>query len=244
MFLLEYKVAFLIKDSVTHQIYKRSGGRKMEETKYKTLVDAIWTGNVASGVAEARKLAESGIKPEMIFGECIEPELGLIGDDFSKLKIFLPELISAADVVKGVQEELRSFFISDGTKTSKGKIVLATVSGDLHDVGKNIVKAMLEVNGFEVNDLGVDVGPSTIIQTAKEMDADIIALSALMLPSLPSIKDTIELSRIAENKEHGFKIMIGGGPITKDWADKMEVFYGNDAAEAVTVANDLTNTGS
>ena len=216
----------------------------MEETKYKTLVDAIWTGNVASGVAEARKLAESGIKPEMIFGECIEPELGLIGDDFSKLKIFLPELISAADVVKGVQEELRSFFISDGTKTSKGKIVLATVSGDLHDVGKNIVKAMLEVNGFEVNDLGVDVGPSTIIQTAKEMDADIIALSALMLPSLPSIRDTIELSRIAGNKERGFKIMIGGGPITKDWADKMEVFYGNDAAEAVTVANDLTNTGS
>lgn len=208
--------------------------------QYKNLGDAIKKGDVEIGVSESLKLVESGVKPIEIFSECIEPTLAEIGDQFSRLEIFLPEMINSAEVVKAIQSELKPLMEAEQEITSKGKIVIATVSGDLHDIGKNIVKAMLEVNGFEVKDLGVDVEAQAIIRSAKETDADIIALSALMIPSLPFVKDVIEFVEANEETRARFKVMVGGGPVNREWAGEAGADgYGDDAIEAVDVALQL-----
>ena len=153
----------------------------------------------------------------------------------------MPELIEAADVVKAVQESLKSYLkAGEVAQTQKGRIVLCTIQGDIHDIGKNIVKAMLEVNGFEVQDLGVNVSPMDAIQAAKNFNADIIAISSLMLTSLPYVKDAIEMVKQNEGYRSRFKILVGGGPVSRDWAEKAQADgYGDDAIEAVTQATHL-----
>jgi methylmalonyl-CoA mutase cobalamin-binding domain/chain len=209
------------------------------DEQFKTLQDAIFGGDIDSGVERALALVDAGVAPLAIFTDCIEPTLQEVGDKFSKLEIFLPEMINSADVVKAIQGALESHLGADGEQTSKGRIVIGTVAGDLHDIGKNIVRSMLEVNGFEVKDLGVDVDPSTIVSAAKEFEADIVAMSALMLPSLPYARDTIEMIRAAGLHDQ-VKVMIGGGPVTEDWTLEAGAdAYGDDAVEAVAVAYQL-----
>ena len=207
---------------------------------YDNLEKAITEGDIDLGVTESLKLVESGTKPLEIFSECIEPVLAEVGDRFSRLEIFLPEMISSAEVVKDIQEALKPYLEADQTSTSKGKIVIATVSGDLHDIGKNIVKAMLEVNGFDIKDLGVDVSPQTALTSAKEFDADIIALSALMLPSLPFVKDVIDFVNANEETRQKFKVIVGGGPVSQEYADEIGADgYGDNAIDAVQVVRGL-----
>jgi 5-methyltetrahydrofolate--homocysteine methyltransferase len=208
--------------------------------QFTTLEKAIKDGDVDGGVSESLKLIETGKKPIEIFSECIEPTLAEIGDQFSRLEIFLPEMIGSAEVVKAIQKALKPHLEADQVSTSKGKIVIATVSGDLHDIGKNIVKAMLEVNGFEVNDLGVDVEAKTILKSAKEADANIIALSALMIPSLPFVKDVIDFVEANEEARAKLKVIVGGGPVNREWAEEAGADgYGDDAIEAVEIALQL-----
>jgi len=209
-------------------------------TQYNNLTQAIQEGNTESGVAESLSLIESGVKPIEIFSECIEPVLAEIGEKFSRLEIFLPEMINSADVVKAIQGALKPYLEADQESTSKGKVVIATVSGDLHDIGKNIVKAMLEVNGYEIKDLGVDVSPQNALASAKEFDADIIALSALMLPSLPFVKDVIDFVNASEQARQRFKVIVGGGPVSPDWAEQAGADgYGDNAIDAVAVVREL-----
>ena len=206
-------------------------------TIYSNLEKAILDGQVEIGVSETLNLVESGKKPIDIYTECIDPVLASIGDQFSRLEIFLPELIHTAEVVKAIQIALKPFMEADQTSIIRGKIVIATVSGDLHDIGKNLVKAMLEVNGFQVKDLGVDVSLQTTINSAKEFNADIIALSALMLPSLPSMKDVIDFVKARDELKKRFKIIVGGGSVKQEWADKAGADgYGENAIDAVAVA--------
>ncbi len=208
--------------------------------QFEILARAIKGGNLDGGVSESLKLVESGMKPIEIFTGCIEPTLAEIGMQFSRLEIFLPEMINSAEVVKAIQKELKPLLEADQETTSKGKIVIATVSGDLHDIGKNIVKAMLEVNGFEVNDLGVDVEAKTILKSARESNADIIALSALMIPSLPFVKDVIDFVEANEEARAKFKVIVGGGPVNRDWAEEAGADgYGDDAIEAVEIASKM-----
>ena len=206
------------------------------------LETAIREGNIEKGTSEAISIIDHGKSPLAIFSECIEPVLSEIGDQFSRLEIFLPEMINAASVVKAVQEVLRPIMEADKTSVSKGRVIIATVSGDLHDIGKNIVKAMLEVNGFEVQDLGVDVDPFAIMKAAKEFNANIIALSALMLPSLPYVRDVIEFVQSDQETKNRFKVIVGGGPVTKAWAAEAQADgYGDDAIEAVSIAEALSS---
>ncbi len=203
---------------------------------YDGLLKALSEGNQEAGVNEALARVDGGKKPIDIFTECIEPTLAGIGGKFSRLEIFLPEMISSANVVKAVQAALMPIMEANQTKFSKGNVVIATVSGDLHDIGKNIVKAMLEVNGFVVTDLGVDVDVRAIIKTAREINADIIALSALMLPSMPFVKDVIEFV----NPQDEIKVVVGGGPLNKAWADDAGADgYGDNAIEAVEIISQL-----
>ena len=205
--------------------------------QYEELAKKIKAGDIEGGVADSLELVKSGTKPIEIFTTCIEPTLVEIGDQFSRLEIFLPEMINSAEVVKAIQKELKPYMEGDQETITKGKVVIATVSGDLHDIGKNIVKAMLEVNGFEVNDLGVDVETKTILKSARDADADIIALSALMIPSLPFVKDVIDFVEANEVSSSRFKVMVGGGPVNREWAAEAGADgYGDDAIEAVDVA--------
>ena len=215
------------------------------DEKYSALVIAIRDGDVDSGRAEALRLVEAGVSPLDIFSECIEPTLADIGDKFSRLEIFLPEMMESADAVKAIQEALQPYLEADEVlKTKKGRILICTVSGDLHDIGKNIVKAMLEVNRFEVKDLGVDVAPAAAIAAAKDFDADIIAFSALMLPSLPYVKDAIDFVKQNEALKDRFKILVGGGPVSQKWAKKAGADgYGDDAMDAVQQALALVGAG-
>jgi trimethylamine corrinoid protein len=149
-------------------------------------------------------------------------------------------MMNSASTVKAIQEALLPYLEGDRSQQKKGRIVICTVSGDLHDIGKNIVKTMLEVNGFELRDLGVDVSTTNVIKSAVEFEADIIALSALMLPSLPSVKDVIDILRENEKYKGRFKVMVGGGPVSKEWAQKVGAdAYGDNAVEAVKVAHSL-----
>ena len=205
--------------------------------QYEELANKIKGGDIEGGVAISLELVKGGTKPIEIFSACIEPTLAEIGDQFSRLEIFLPEMINSAEVVKAIQKELKPYMEADQETIAKGKVVIATVSGDLHDIGKNIVKAMLEVNGFEVNDLGVDVETKTILKSARDADADIIALSALMIPSLPFVKDVIDFVEANEEARSKFKVMVGGGPVNREWAEEAGADgYGDDAIEAVDVA--------
>jgi methanogenic corrinoid protein MtbC1 len=208
--------------------------------EYQSLSNAIQNGDKEAGIKEALALVNRGKKVPQIFIECIEPTLVEVGEQFSRLDIFLPELMNSGSTVKAIQEALLPFLTGDQAQAKKGRIVICTVSGDMHDIGKNIVKTMLEVNGFELRDLGVDVSASYVIKAAVEFDADIIALSALMLPSLPSMKDVIDILRENEKYMGRFKVMVGGGPVSKEWADKAGAdAYGEDAIEAVKVAHSL-----
>jgi trimethylamine corrinoid protein len=215
------------------------------DEKYSTLLITIRNGDVDSGRVEALRLVEAGTSPLDIFSECIEPTLADIGDKFSRLEIFLPEMMESADAVKAIQEALQPYLEADEVlKTKKGRILICTVSGDLHDIGKNIVKAMLEVNRFEVKDLGVDVAPAAAIAAAKDFDADIIAFSALMLPSLPYVKDAIDFVKQNEALKDRFKILVGGGPVSQKWAKKAGADgYGDDAMDAVQQALALVGAG-
>ncbi len=207
-------------------------------TKYDNLEKAIRDGDQEKGVQEALQLIESGEVPVALFTESIEPLLDEIGEQFSRLEIFLPEMVSASKVVKDIHGAMKPHLQGDQEGKTKGTIVIATVSGDLHDIGKNIVKAMLEVNGYEVHDLGVDVPTQTIVQRAKETQADLIALSALMLPSLPFVKDVIAFAELQED----VRVIVGGGPVSQDWADQAGAAgYGDNAIDAVQVVRNLLN---
>jgi len=208
--------------------------------EYQSLSNAIHAGDKEAGIREALALVNGGKKVPQIFIECIEPTLVDVGDRFSRLDIFLPELMNSASTVKAIQEALLPYLAGDQTQAKKGRIVICTVSGDLHDIGKNIVRTMLEVNGFELRDLGVDVSAANVIKAAVEFNADIIALSALMLPSLPSMKDVIDILHENPKYQDRFKVMVGGGPVSTEWAEKAGAdAYGDNAVEAVKVAHAL-----
>ena len=208
--------------------------------EYQALANAIHMGDKEAGIKEALSLISKGKKVPQVFIECIEPTLVDVGERFSRLDIFLPELMNSASTVKAIQEVLLPYLADEPSQPKKGRIVICTVSGDLHDIGKNIVKTMLEVNGFELRDLGVDVSAMNVVKAAAEFEADIIALSALMLPSLPSMKDVIDILRENEKYKGRFKVMVGGGPVSQEWAEKAGAdAYGDNAIEAVKVAHSL-----
>jgi len=208
---------------------------------YRPLVQFIEAGDVEAAVNETRRLIESGHPITDIFQQAIVPCMTDIGDRFSNFELFLPDMIRAADVVKAIHTVLAEALQGEsGGLEAPGKIVIGTVSGDVHDIGKNIVVSMLEVNGFEIVDLGVDVPAQDFIRRAREVNADIIALSSLMTTSIPYMEDVINLIKENENDRNRFKILVGGGPLTQEIAQAMGADgFGEDAAAAVSQARGL-----
>jgi methylmalonyl-CoA mutase cobalamin-binding domain/chain len=175
-----------------------------------------------------------------IFSEAIEPLMKDVGERFSRLEIFLPEMMLAASVVKAIQAELAGSLEHEAPVASRGKVVIGTAYGDIHDIGKNMVALMLEVNGFEVVDLGVGVEPLDFVRRAGELDAQVIGISSLLTTSVPYMEETVRMIKEKPSNSERFKIVVGGGPVTKQTADELGADgYGEDAAEAVTMLSSL-----
>jgi len=178
---------------------------------------------------------DDGISPKEILEEGLLSGMGIIGEKFKNNEVFVPEVLIAARAMNAGVEILKPHLISAGVE-SKGTAVLGTVKGDLHDIGKNLVKMMLEGKGLTVVDLGVDVSADTFIEKAKENNADIICCSALLTTTMGEMKNVVEKAQKAGIRD-SIKIMIGGAPVTQNFCDSIGAdFYTSDAASASDVA--------
>ncbi|MCH5303246.1 MAG: homocysteine S-methyltransferase family protein [Ruminococcus sp.] len=207
-----------------------------------TLSDAIINGLKNEAATLTQKALENKDAMEIVNGELI-PALDRVGADFEQNKIFLPQLIQSANVAQVCFEEIKKHLTkTNNTPVSKGKIILATVKGDIHDIGKNIVKVLLDNYGYTVVDLGRDVAPELIVETAIKQDIKLIGLSALMTTTLKSMEDTIALARKTpelQNPDGSSKCIffVGGAVLTKDYAMKIGAdYYCKDAKESVDTA--------
>jgi len=192
----------------------------MEKSEYfdnlKNAMIALEKDDVVSITA---KSLEVGIKPLDIIDNGLLPGLNTIGEMFEDEDIFLPELMRSAQIFQGAMDLLKPKIQEMGTNVKKkGTVVIGTVKGDMHYIGKNIVKLLMETSGFDVHDLGVDVDPFAFILKADEVNADMIALSALLTTTLIGQKDVIEALE-GQGKRDKYKVLLGGGAVTKDWAD-------------------------
>jgi corrinoid protein of di/trimethylamine methyltransferase len=211
-----------------------------EAGTFEQLKQAIIDQDEAAVLAAVDKALGEGVAPKAIIDEGLLPGLNVIGSQFEDEEIFLPELMQAAlafQSAMGVLEPLIKESGSEGPK--KGRIVLGTVKGDLHSIGKNILKLLFETSGYEVWDLGIDVDLFKFVDKAKEVDADIIAMSALLTTTLVGQRDLIEALK-DQGTRGNHKVIIGGGATTQDWADQIGADgWAATAYEAVTLANKL-----
>ena len=184
----------------------------------KNAMVALEKDDVISITAEG---LEVGIEPLEIIENGLLPGLKTIGEMFEDEEIFLPELMQSAQIFQGAMDLLQPKIQEMGTDVKKkGTVVIGTVKGDMHYIGKNIVKLLIETSGFDVHDLGVDVDPFAFIVKADEVNADIIALSALLTTTLIGQKDVIEALE-GQGKREKYKVLLGGGAVTKAWADEI-----------------------
>lgn len=199
--------------------------------------EAVLKGKQRDILSLTRKAIEENIPPQDVLNEALLPAIGEVGDLFDCGKYFLPQLIASAETMKKSIEYLEPLLKEEGVDSAMPAIVLATVKGDIHDIGKNLVALMLKNHGFSVIDLGKDVPREEIIRAAKENGARIIALSALMTTTMQEMKNVIEL---AKKEGLAAKIMIGGAVITQEYADEIGADgYSRDAADAVKLAQKL-----
>jgi len=191
------------------------------------------------GADELARLAlESGIKPGDILDKALIPAMSLVGDKFSRKIIYVPQMLMAAKAMNSAMKHLKPFFQSGETKR-KGKFIIGTVSGDLHDIGKNLVAMMIEGNGWEVIDLGVDVSIDKFLKAIAENPDAVIGLSALLTTTMENMKKT--LAAIRENYS-GSKILVGGAPVTMDFCISIGAdFYSPDPQGVVNYLNQLTS---
>jgi trimethylamine corrinoid protein len=200
-------------------------------------------------VESAKRFAEESIKASIDPAEVIEKgpakALGEIGEMFGRGELFLPELIAAAEAGQAAIEILNKEISKQGkTKKSVGKVLIGTVEGDIHSIGKSIVATMLQVAGFEIVDLGVDVPTQVFVEKTKELKPDIVALSALLTTTMIKQREVIEALNKAKLRNK-VKVIIGGAPVTGKWAEEIGAdAYGRDAQEGVKNAVKLMHVKS
>ena len=204
----------------------------------KTLKDCIIQGLKGKSAEIAQSLLKTFSPLDIVDNELI-PALDEVGSDYEKGVKFLPELLSSATAAQSAFEVIKEHIAKTGTKSaSKGQIVLATVKGDVHDIGKNIVKVVLENYGYTIFDLGRDVEPQKILDTILEKNIKLVGLSALMTTTVKSMEETIKL--IKQNSD--CKIMVGGAVLTKDYALKIGAdYFAKDAKQSADIAKKFFN---
>jgi 5-methyltetrahydrofolate--homocysteine methyltransferase len=199
------------------------------------LYEAILNGDNKGAVAITRTAIEEGADPLEMVNQHMIPAMDEAGRRFECEDYFVPELLLAARAMKGALELMRPLLAARGAEPL-GRVVIGTVKGDLHDIGKNLIASMLEGGGFEIIDLGADVTPERFVQAVKEKNANLVCLSALLTVTMPSMKTTIEALKAAGVRDR-VKVLIGGAPVTQQYADEIGADgYGSSASSAVPLA--------
>lgn len=209
-------------------------------TLVSTLRDQLLTFDADKFVGTVKKLIDQGISPMEVVN-ALTQVLKEIGKKFESGELFLVHLVVAGDSARRATTEVLEPLLKKSGEERKvlGKVVIGTVAGDIHDIGKNIVAMMLFTAGFEVYDLGKDVPSEEFVKKAKELNADIVAMSALLTTTLPAQRDVIETLKKSGLRDR-VKVLVGGAPATDEWAKQIDADgYGADAIEAVKVAKKL-----
>jgi methanogenic corrinoid protein MtbC1 len=184
----------------------------------------------------AKKALEDGIKPGELLENALIPAMAAVGDRFSRKEIYVPQMLMSAKAMNSAMKHLKPFFQSGETKR-KGKFIIGTVAGDLHDIGKNLVAMMIEGGGWEVIDLGVDVGTEKFLKAIEENPDAVVGLSALLTTTMENMKKTVVSLK---EKHSDLKILIGGAPVTQEYCDKIGAdFFSPDPQGAVNYLKQL-----
>jgi len=204
------------------------------------LFDAILTGNADKAEEVTKAAMAAGAEPTDLVQKHMIPAMAEVGKRFECNEYFVPELLIAARAMKRSLELISPRLAEAGVEAA-GRVVVGTVQGDLHDIGKNLVASMLEGGGFEVIDLGVDVAPEKFVEVAQQKEGTIVGLSALLTTTMTTMKTVIEQLDAAGIRATT-KVMIGGAPITQAYADEIGADgYSDNASSAVTLARELAN---
>ena len=201
------------------------------------IAEALKAGKVNDVKMYTEQAINNGLEPKVIISDGLMAGMNVVGEKFKNGEMFVPEVLIASKAMNSGMEILKPL-LKEGDVTSKGKAVFATVKGDLHDIGKKLVCMMMESSGYEVVDLGVDASPDKIVAAVKEHNADIVGMSAMLTTTMLSMKKTVD-----GLKENGLfddvKVMIGGAPVTVNYAEEIGANYSPDSTEAVELANSL-----
>lgn len=212
----------------------------MSEEILNELRNAIMDLDDVKSKTVAHKGIDAGLEPLDLINNGIRPALDILGERFSSGDLFLPELVLSAKAADAAVEILEPELLKRGGVSDKlGKVLIATVKGDIHDIGKNILALLMKSTGFEVVDLGVDKTEEEILSAAKEHGVSVIGLSALLTTTMPRMQDFIEYLQESGVRDQ-YKVIIGGAPVTEEFADEIGADgYGADATRAVEITKKL-----
>jgi 5-methyltetrahydrofolate--homocysteine methyltransferase len=212
------------------------GGSEM--TRIEELYEAVLTGNRDAAMDVTRRALEASVAPQSLIDDSMIPAMDEVGRLFEEDEYFVPELLLSARAMKSVLELINPLLGGKGT-SRRGCMVIGTVQGDLHDIGKNLVSSMLEGAGFDVVDLGTDVSPEKFVAAVEEKGANLVGLSALLTATMPSMKSTVEALEAAGLRDR-VKVLVGGAPLSTDYAEEIKAdAYADNATAAVRAAQAL-----
>ncbi len=210
----------------------------MSEELIEKLIDSIVTVDMDQSLETAEEIIKANVPAIEILNNALVPALDKVGVLFREGDYFLPDVLMCVNIYNQIFGKIEPD-LKKGDYKSRGKIMLGTVKGDTHDIGKNILSALLQGNGFEVINLGMNVPPQDFLQKAKETEPDVIGMSALLTTTMPEMKNTIELFKEAGLRDK-YKFIIGGAPVTQDFADLIGADgYGAEAQSGVDLVKQL-----
>jgi len=208
-------------------------------SEFSELQQAVIDGNSGEAEALARKALDNGIPALDISNKALIPAMAIVGQKMKDGEYYIPEVLIAVKAMNAASELLKPLLAKDSASKPCGKVILGTVSGDLHDVGKNLVGMMLEGAGFEVIDLGIDVPPEKFLQTVEETGAPLLGLSALLTATMVHMRGVVDVLK-ESGKRNSVKVMIGGAPVGQRFCDEIGADgTARDAASAVELAKQL-----
>ncbi len=208
------------------------------KTKYVDLAESIIEGNNTASKEITQRLVDEGVEAKEILNDGLMPGMDVVGKKFKTNEIYIPEVLIAARAMHAAMDVIDPL-LSASDEPSKGKVVIGTVQGDLHDIGKNLVVMMLEGAGFTVIDIGIDVPSENFVEELKKNNAKILGISALLTTTMEGMKDVVEAVR-SDSSTKNTRIMVGGAPLTQEYADSIGADgYAPDASSAVDLANQL-----
>jgi corrinoid protein of di/trimethylamine methyltransferase len=211
----------------------------LEQIAMAELYDAILSGNHKAAAECTRRALDGGADAIALVQQEMVPAMDEVGRRYECEEYFVPQLLLSARAMKGALELLRPL-LAAGNAQPAGRVAIGTVKGDLHDIGKNIVAAMLEGGGFEVIDLGTDVPPETFLEAVRARQVNLVCLSTLLTVTMPAMRSTVEALKASDVRDR-VKIMVGGAPVTERFAEQIGADgYTDNAAAAVAMARRLT----